>query len=147
MVFEILLKTLKLFVGQNCITACTADQHPLHIHNLLSRQTMNHFSCTQKNHILSTQWDSEAYYVIKLGHGYPIRKRDTWVSQPWKLANGSRTALIDCNYKTRLKLKRDPKLKLKMKKRNGGLALPRNPCQLSNTNQYSSGILVYVCCI
>jgi len=31
-----------------------------------------------------------------------------------------------------------------MKKGNGGLALPRNRCQLSNTNQYSSGILVYM---
>jgi hypothetical protein len=36
--------------------------------------------------------------------------RETRVSkEALKAANGSRTTLIVCNYKTRLKLKRDPK--------------------------------------
>lgn len=110
---------------------------------------MNHFSCTQKSqygsHFVHTMRQRSLLCDI-IGAWISNQEQRHVSKSALKAANGSRTTLIDCNYKTRLKTQKRPK-KIKMKKRNGGLALPRNPSQLSNTNQYSSGILVYVCCI
>jgi hypothetical protein len=118
-------------------------------YNVLSRLTMNHFSCTQKSqygsHFVHTMRQRSLLCDI-IGAWISNQEQRHVSKSALKAANGSRTTLIDCNYKTRLKTQKRPK-KTKMKKRNGGLALPRNPSQLSNTNQYSSGILVYVCCI
>lgn len=83
-------KTLKLFVGQNCISACTADQHPLHIHNVLSRQTNESLFMHTKEPIWITfcpHNETEKSLLCDIIGAWISNQeeRHVWVSQPWKL--------------------------------------------------------------
>jgi hypothetical protein len=72
---------------------------------------MNHFHAHKRanmDHILCTQCDREALLCDIIGAWISNQEERHMSKSALKAANGSRT-LIECNYKTRLKLKRDPK--------------------------------------
>lgn len=73
---------------------------------------MNHFSITQKSqygsHFVHTM--RQRSLLCDIIGAWISNQEERHVSKSaLKAANGSSTTLIDCNYKTRLKLKRDPK--------------------------------------